>query len=74
MRHLLPLLMKELQKELQFNNWLERNRRIFEEKEESIDDVIWSKLKFTIAWWIVNQKMFRGLFATDVARSLRVLL
>lgn len=53
--------------------WLERNRRIFEDKEECLDK-IWSKLKFAIAWWIFNHKMFRGFFMTDVATSLRVLL
>lgn len=49
--------------------WLERNRIIFEEKEESLDE-IWFKLKFTIAWWSVNHKMFRGLFVSDVVRNL----
>lgn len=30
--------------------WLERNRRVFEDKEAILEEV-WSKLKVMVAWW-----------------------
>lgn len=41
--------------------WLERNRRIFEDKEETVVET-WAKLNFMLAWWIVNHKIVRVFF------------
>lgn len=53
--------------------WLERNKTIFEDVEESVEDV-WSKIKFRLPWWITGHKKFRGYNLSDVLRSLSYLL
>lgn len=53
--------------------WLERNKRIFEDIEESVED-LWSKIKLRLAWWINGRKKFRGSYISDVIRSLNYLL
>lgn len=50
-----------------------KKQESFEDKEESLGE-IWSKMKFMIAWWTVNHKLFRGFYVSDVAWNLSVLL
>lgn len=56
-----------------WSNWLERNRRTFEEIEESVDE-LWIRIKTRAAWWISNHKSFRVFFFSDIIRDLSILL
>ena len=48
--------------------WLERNRRIFEDIEESLEDV-WDRFKFRAAWWVSKHKEFKAFFVSDIVRD-----
>ncbi|EXC27870.1 hypothetical protein L484_009192 [Morus notabilis] len=48
--------------------WLERNRRIFERREE--DSIItWDRIKLNIALWIHSNKEFCDLLYSDLVRD-----
>ena len=41
--------------------WLERNRRILENREETLEEE-WARIKFRVAWWVSNHKEFKSFF------------
>lgn len=53
--------------------WLERNKRTFENSEESVGE-IWIRIKFRNALWISCHKNFREYHFSDILRSLSILL
>lgn len=53
--------------------WTERNRRVFEDNKESLEEICF-RLKIISARWTTNHKFFKSYHISDVARNLGVLL
>ena len=48
--------------------WLERNSRIFEDKESSLE-FIWERVKFWVALWVFETKEFKDFLFSDLIRD-----
>ena len=53
--------------------WLERNKRVFEDCHESLEDV-WDRVKFRVAWWVSIHKDFKTFPMSDIVRDWSLVL